>query len=56
MQVDVVIDETYAFDPTTYDLTSFMTTYNITSNMTAANASFPFFRNSAIYRSVLFFA
>lgn len=56
MQVDVVIDEFYAYDPTTYDLTSFMMTYNITGDMTAANASFPFLRNAAVYRSVLFFA
>lgn len=54
MQVDVVIDENYAYDPTTYNLTSFMTHYNITSNMTAANASFPFLRNAAIYRFVPF--
>lgn len=56
MQVDVVIDEFYTYDPTTYNLTSFMTTYNITSNMTAANASFPFLRNAAVYRYVPVFA
>ena len=50
MQVDVVIDETYTFDPTTYTLTDFLESYNITSNRAAANASFPFLRSGAVYR------
>ena len=50
MQVDVVIDETYVDDPTTYKLTDFMQAFNITANRAAANASFPFLRNAAVYR------
>lgn len=50
MQVDVVIDETYVYDPTTYNLTDFMESFNITSNRAAGNASFPFLRSGAVYR------
>ena len=50
MQVDVVIDETYIYDPTTYDLAAFLESFNITSTRAAANASFPFLRNAAVYR------
>ena len=50
MQGDVIIDETYIYDPTTYDLAAFLEAFNITSNRAAANASFPFLRNAAVYR------
>jgi len=49
-QVDVVIDETYAEDPPQYNFTTFLETFNITSNMTAANATFPFLKNAAVFR------
>lgn len=43
--VDIVVDETYALDPTTYDLAAFAAMYNITDN-----ATFPFMRNAQVYR------
>ena len=52
LQVDVVVDENYAYDPTTSDLTSFLTTYNITGNATAGNATYPFLRRAAVFRCV----
>lgn len=30
-QVDIIVDETYAPDPTTYDLAAFLATFNLTS-------------------------
>lgn len=50
MQVDVVIDENYVYDPTLYSMESFYMTYNITGGVAAANATFPFLRNAAVYR------
>ena len=49
MQVDVVIDESYAPDPTKYNMTSFLDYFNITRGA-AANATFPFLRNAAVFR------
>ncbi|KAK9815192.1 hypothetical protein WJX73_010478 [Symbiochloris irregularis] len=43
--VDIVIDETYAADPLSYNLTKFYQTYNITSN-----TSYPFLRTSQVFR------
>ncbi|KAL3130726.1 hypothetical protein ABBQ38_000073 [Trebouxia sp. C0009 RCD-2024] len=48
--VDVVIDENYVYDPTLYSMESFYMTYNITGGVAAANATFPFLRNAAVYR------
>lgn len=44
VQVDVVIDETYAIDPTAYNQTSFLTEFGITP---AAAAKLPFLNGSA---------
>lgn len=46
----MVIDETYVYDPTTYNLTDFMEGFNITTDRAAANASFPFLQSAAVYR------
>ena len=51
LQVDVLIDETYAYDPTLYDFAAFLDTYEITDNSTA-NTTYPFLRNAAVFRSV----
>ena len=44
-QVDILVDETFAVDPTAYDLAAFMDTYNITDN-----SSFPFMTSGQVYR------
>ena len=48
MQVSVLVDETYAPDPTQYNLASFYSAYNITP---ADNSSFSFLQNSSVFRS-----
>ncbi|DBA71969.1 hypothetical protein WJX79_005778 [Trebouxia sp. C0005] len=47
--VDVLIDETYAEDPTQYDFSTFLQTFNLTSNATS-NATYPFLKNAAVFR------
>lgn len=49
LQVDVLIDETYAEDPTQYNFTTFLQTFNLTSNATF-NATYPFLKNAAVFR------
>ncbi|KAL0043795.1 hypothetical protein WJX82_001269 [Trebouxia sp. C0006] len=47
--VDVLIDETYAEDPTQYNFTTFLQTFELTSNVTS-NATYPFLKNAAVFR------
>lgn len=47
--MDVLIDETYAEDPTQYDFSTFLQTFNLTSNATS-NATYPFLKNAAVFR------
>lgn len=49
LQVDVLIDETYAEDPPEYDFNAFLQTFNLTSNATS-NATYPFLQHSAVFR------
>ena len=49
LQVDVLIDETYAEDPTQYNFATFLQTFNLTSN-SASNATYPFLKNAAVFR------
>lgn len=45
LQVDIIIDETFAVNPTTYNLTTFLTNYNLSSS---SNDSF--LTNKAVFR------
>jgi len=45
LQVDIVVDETYALNPTIYNISTFLTTMNLTS---ADN--YTFLTNKAVYR------
>ena len=47
VQVNVLVDETYAPDPTQYNLASFYSNYNITP---ADNSSYYFLQNSSVFR------
>ena len=47
MQVDVVIDETYAMNPLQYNISTFYTTYNITAD---EQDDFDFIEDNAVYR------
>lgn len=47
--MDVLIDETYAEDPTQYNFTTFLQTFELTSNATS-NATYPFLKNEAVFR------
>lgn len=44
-QVDIVVDETYALDPTAYDLPAFLATFNITHT-----SDFRFLTSDQVYR------
>ena len=48
MQVDIVIDETYAIDPTNYTLASFLRNFNLTG--ATANQTYPFLKTPAVFR------
>merc|ERR1712130_575825 len=43
--VDIVVDETFALNPTTYNLTTFLANMNLTSG-----ANYTFLRNNTVYR------
>jgi hypothetical protein len=46
--IDVVIDETYAIDPTNYTLSTFLRNFNLTGP--TANQTYPFLKNQAVFR------
>ena len=44
-QVDVLIDETYAFDPTSYNFQTFLNTFGLTGQ-----EPYPFLQTRRVYR------
>ena len=45
MQVDIVVDETFVLNPTTYNLTTFLTNLNLSSS-----DNYAFLTNKAVLR------
>ena len=43
--MDIIVDETYAVDPTAYNISSFLTSLNISSS-----DNYTFLSNKAVYR------
>ena len=45
MKVDIIVDETFAIDPTAYNISSFLTSLNISSS-----DNYTFLSNKTVYR------